>query len=166
MSNEATFQSLSILLADASTAVIGLGNPDRSDDGIGVEMARQLKRRRPEHVFFEPEHNPEDVVLELLETERIRNVLFIDAVDFGDKPGAMKLSGAADAKRLLPAISTHQVPITLLMELLQAKGKQSRLFGIQPGSAALFSEMTDSVKQALDDFNKSVVDKIRIKGFS
>jgi hydrogenase maturation protease len=165
MSDEATLRELAGLLADPATAVVGLGNPDRGDDNIGIEMAKKLKTRLHGRVFFEPEYSAEGAVLELLESGCVKNVLFIDAVDFGAKPGTMKLFGFAEAKNFIPPVSTHKVPIALLMEILQSKGRQTHLLGIQPESMNLFSEMTDSVKQSLNRFQNIIVEKITIKGF-
>ena len=144
------------LVSDPSTAVVGLGNPDRGDDGIGIAIAAYIKARWHERVFFEGGRRAEDTVLDLLESEAVRTVLFIDAVDFGGKPGDVRLFAGDRARQILPPISTHTVPLALLMELIRGRGKRSFLLGIQPGSMNPSLGLSSAVRHALDGLAKAL----------
>ena len=142
--------------ADPSTAIVGLGNPDRGDDGIGVAVARQIRARFCHRIFFEGEQRAESVVLDFLESETIRTVLFIDAADFGGKPGEIRWFDADAAGRFLPAVSTHKVPLNLLMELLRGRGKQSFLLAVQPESTEFLAPISRAARRAMDGLEKAL----------
>jgi hydrogenase maturation protease len=131
--------------------VIGLGNPDRADDGAGIDIVKTLRARFPERVFLETEQGVEGLVLSCLENPSIKAVAFVDAVDFKGKSGQIKLFDSCDASRFIPAISTHKVPLTILMELIEKHQKNPFLIGIQPKSTVLFGDMSDEVKKAIQD---------------
>ncbi len=133
------------LLKAKSPAVIGLGNRDRGDDGCGLEIAEMLKARFPRRAFSEAQKSAEALTLELIENDFIETVLYIDAADFGGRPGEFRLFDSDRAASFSPSFSTHKVPITLLMELLRQHGKQSFLLGIQPENLGLFSPVSEAV---------------------
>lgn len=138
-------------VANPDTLVlIGMGNPDRADDGFGIELARRLKVHFPGQVFSEQEKSVEGIVLDLVGRERFEIFLFIDATDFGGEPGEVHLFSAEDAERFVPAFSTHKVPITLLMEMVRQHGKKSFLLGLQPESLEFLGEMSETVSDMLD----------------
>lgn len=151
MSSEHTWQKqLLQLVHSESLVVIGLGNTDRSDDGIGIEIGANLKTRFPEKVFLETEQSVEGLVLECLENNSIKSILFIDAVDFNGKPGQVQLFTADDADKFLPSLSTHKVPIGFLMGLIQRAGKQPLLIGIQPKSLNLLGNITNELLEVIN----------------
>ena len=139
-----------------SVVIIGLGNLDRADDGLGITLAVRLKDRYPGHVFSEKEKSVEEIVFELLERKDIRAFLFVDATDFGGKPGEVRLFSAEDTERFVPSFSTHKVPITHLMELILQRGKRPFLLGVQPGSLEFFGKMSPSAQNALDRLEKDL----------
>lgn len=132
-----------------SLVVIGLGNPDRADDGIGIELVSRLRAHFPEQVFLETEQSVESLVSRFLDKEEIDTIVFVDASDFGGVPGEVKFFKAEDTERFVPAISTHKVPITILMRLIQEKGKIPILLGVQPVSVEFFRKMSSPVKSTL-----------------
>jgi len=139
-----------------SVVIVGLGNLDRADDGLGIILAERLKDRYPGHVFSEKEKSVEGMVLELLERKDIRVFLFVDAMDFGGEPGEVRLFSAEDAERFVPSFSTHKVPIALLMGMIQERGKRPFLLGVQPGSLEFLGKMSLFVQNVLDRLEKDL----------
>lgn len=133
-----------------SLSIVGLGNPDRADDGFGLDLVKRLKDRFPDRLFSEQENSVEGVVLRLLERKDIDTILFVDAVDFGGKAGELMIFDVEDAGRFVPAVSTHKVPITLLMEIVHRQGKQALLLGVQPESLVFLGKMSSPVGSTLD----------------
>lgn len=148
------FSFLETVAGPDTLALIGMGNPDRADDGFGIELARRLKVHFPDQVFSEQEKSVEGIVLDLLGCERFDVFLLIDATDFGGEPGEVQFFSVEDAKRFVPAFSTHKVPITLLMEMVRQHGKKSFLLGLQPESLEFFGEMSPIVIDVLNDLEK------------
>lgn len=133
-----------------SIALVGMGNPDRGDDIFGIQLAEDLKAHAPDRIFSERERSLEGIVFGLIEREDIRAIVFIDAADFGEQPGVMHWFTSEDAERFVPAISTHKVPITLLMDLIVKRGKEPILIGLQPESLTFLGEMSITVKIVLN----------------
>jgi hydrogenase maturation protease len=138
------------LLSSASTktlVIVGIGNSERGDDGCGLQIAFQLKARSQKRAFLETEKSVESFVQDFIEDESIETILFIDATDFGGKPGVeFQLFTAAGAKRFVSGVSTHKVPITLLIGLIRQRGKTFYLLGFQPGNLEFLGKMSPAVK--------------------
>ena len=129
-------------------AVIGMGNRDRGDDGAGIMVADAFKDRAP-YVFSESERTAESFVMGLKDIEKIKTVIFIDAVHFDGKPGEVRLFNSHSVKKIMPAVSTHQISLSPLMSLLIQHKKEVYLLGIQPETTALMSKMSHSVEKAI-----------------
>jgi hydrogenase maturation protease len=137
------------LVLSERTVVIGIGNPDRADDGAGIEIVSHWKARLKERAFFDTETSVETVLFDALEKPDVDVFLFVDAANFGGRPGEARLFGREDAGHFRPAISTHKVPLDLLMQVIASKGRQAYLLGIQPGCVELFGGMTGEVAEAV-----------------
>ena len=140
------------LAVSPATLMIGMGNMDRSDDGAGLKIAEKLKARFPERAFLESEKSVEGLVFDFIENPAFDTILFIDAVNFGEEPGTVRLFTAEDIPKFQPAVSTHKVPMSLLMDLIVQKNKKPLLLGIQPGSVKLMGEMSEAVKKVIVQF--------------
>jgi hydrogenase maturation protease len=138
------------LALSQKTVVIGLGNPDRADDGAGIEIVSHWKARLQERAFFDTETSAETAVFDGLENPDAEVFLFVDAADFGGKAGEIRLFEAEESLRFEPAVSTHKVPIGLLTEMIRSKGRRAVLLGIQPVSIELFGKMTEGVREAVE----------------
>lgn len=141
------------LIDSKSVVVIGLGNPDRADDGVGIEVVRKLKELAPDRIFLEQE-GLEGVVLGILNREDVETVLFIDAVDFGGRAGEIQIFSQATFHPC--RISTHKVSLELLSALLRKEGKAIYLLGIQPSALDFDSKISDEVKRSLDKVVKTI----------
>jgi hydrogenase maturation protease len=136
-------------LPSGSLAVIGLGNPDRADDGFGIILTAQLKDCFPDRVFSEQERSIEGIVFDLLDRDGIAIILFVDVCDFGGEPGEMALFDFKSVERIIPAISTHKVPISFLMGIIRQRKKIPFLLGVQPLSLEFMGEMSNPLKNNL-----------------
>ena len=125
--------------------LVGMGNRDRADDGVGLELAKRLKKKYPNCVFSEEDKSVESIVFEQIERKDVETILFIDATDFGGNPGDVQCFKTEDAQRFVPAISTHKVPMTLLMDVIEQHGKRPLLLGIQPESLDFLGPMSPSM---------------------
>lgn len=141
-----------------SVVLIGLGNPDRADDGFGIDLVGRLKSCCPDRIFSEQEKSVEGIVLEILEREEIDTFVFVDATDFGGNPGELKIFTSEDVERFVPAFSTHKIPISFLMGLVNQHGKKPFLLGVQPESLELLGEMSLSVKNTISRLEKGLTD--------
>lgn len=137
------------LIRSERTVVVGLGNPDRADDGAGIEIVSKWKARLGRRAFLDTEISAETIVLDHLADPDADVFLFVDAADFGGKPGDFRLFGIGEQDRFRPALSTHQVPMDLLMGLIASRRKDVFLLGIQPESLEPMGGMTPAVSDTV-----------------
>ena len=156
MSANKLFGRIESLGPDYPLTVIGLGNPDRADDGCGLLVASKLKARFQERAFLETQRSAESLVLDFLEEGKKRAVLFVDASDFGGRPGTCQLFDSDDASRFASDYSTHKVPITLLIGMLSQKRIPCFLLGIQPETLEFLGEMSPAVKTVADEVAEGI----------
>ena len=123
---------------------VGVGNRNRSDDGVGVELALELKKRGVKDVFLEGVTDEEW----LWKNIHRRALIFFDAVNFREKPGKVTLIpiayvfyNAALSHRFLPFI---RGPINY------KQLKNSFVLGIQPESIEKGRRISRPVRRALE----------------
>ena len=72
----------------ALTLLVGVGNPIRGDDGVGVHVVRRLRERGlPDGCVAEELHGGWLNLLDRL--HRFRRVVVVDALDAGLEPGTV-----------------------------------------------------------------------------
>lgn len=135
-------------LNPAKNIVITVGNPLRSDDGIGSYIASNLQSIKSLQVFdagFSPENIIEDVV-----REKPEKIIFIDAADFSGKPGEVRVINRQNL--LEKSISTHTVPLIVIASILKKDTNADIYFiGIQPVTLTFGERLSPEVKHAADN---------------
>jgi hydrogenase 3 maturation protease len=98
--------------------VVGVGNPIRMDDFVGVAIVRGLRGKVDENrvMLIEAETIPEDHMQEIIDYKPT-HVLLIDAAVLGLKAGEAKLI-KPEQLTAFPAFSTHMLPLRLFCEYL------------------------------------------------
>jgi len=133
--------------------LLGVGNRLRGDDAAGPELIEILKKRLPdvgkEIFLFDGEEVPENYLIPMANLKP-NLVIILDAVDFGSRPGTIKLFPI----RQIPqgSFSTHRLSLRFLGSYLE-KETQAKIFvlGIQPKSIKLEEKLSLEVKKALKD---------------
>jgi len=135
-------------LSNARRVVImGIGNPLRKDDFVGVEIARNLKNRVSRFVYLiECETVPESFIGPITEFKPT-HVLVIDAALLNQKPGSSKLV-EPDQMAVVPPISTHALPLQIFCEYL-ARTTEAKiaLLAIQPKDTRFGEGLTTELKE-------------------
>ena len=114
--------------------IIGVGKPDRGDDGIGILVSRQLQSLDYKNVLIK---EIKDDILPIMDQWTIKDdVIIIDAVSSGAPPGTLHRIDAIRKK--IPPIfrncSTHTIGLNQLIELSNILKKQPRtlvIYGIE-----------------------------------
>lgn len=134
--------------------VIGIGNPDRGDDGAGRAVARLLAGRLPADVEL-TEHGGETTGL-LARLDGAAAAFLIDACASGAPAGTIHRFDAADRK--LPhsafAASSHGMGLAEAVELARALGQlppRCIVYAIEGGSFASGAALTPAVAAASGD---------------
>lgn len=127
--------------------VIGIGAPDRGDDGVGWAVVDQLPERIP---VYRTDGEP----ARLLEAWRAgQEVVIIDAVRSGSEPGSIFLFDATGGH--LPvglARSSHALGLAEAVELARALGALPRrlwVIGVEGKRFGVGEEMSPEVRRAI-----------------
>ena len=120
----------------------------KGDDEIGPFIARHFPKTEGIEVFdcgLYPEHFSDL-------SKDFDRVIIIDAVDMNLPAGEIRLV----PKEKLPrgVLSTHGIPLYLLVDFLEREGKEVIFIGIQP--AKLEGEMSEEVKMAGEKLIKMI----------
>jgi hydrogenase 3 maturation protease len=127
--------------------ILGLGNVLRSDDGAGSILASRLKEKVP-YMVYDAGVSPENYLGKIIQ-EQPNNIIIIDAVDFGGKPGEFREMEAGQLKTT-NLFSTHNASIALTINYLQNNLKVDIIIlTIQPKSIAFGDRLSPEVTQAL-----------------
>lgn len=131
--------------------VIGVGNPDRGDDGVGPAVARAVRARVPAEVeVVAVAGEPTSL---LAAWEGADQAIVIDAVSTGAAPGTVLRHDAAEGP--LPrrdACSTHGLGLEDAVALGRALGQLPRclvVFGIEAASVTAGDPLSPAVTAAL-----------------
>ena len=132
------------------TAIIGIGNTLMSDDGAGVRVLEILDDL-PDHVSIVELATGGMVLLHHLED--YDRVIIADAVDFGGRPGEIRVF-SPDEVRTIKTVgySLHDLDILKVLELAAKLGmlpESVRIAAIQPVSLEMKEGLTPPVEAAL-----------------
>ena len=146
--------------------IIGIGNPLRNDDGIGIIIVKQLIKIR--------EKLPKNIKIidggtggmNLIHT--ISNydlVIFVDAINFLKKPGESKFFSINEIsnKKVEITISTHGENILKVISLSQDiynKSQEILFFGIQPKNTSYGTTISPELKNNIKLYLKQIISKL------
>ena len=134
--------------------IMCIGNRDGGDDAIGPYVADQLQEERDDFVILDCSTVPENYT-SVVKQHKPRNLVIIDAVEMGLKPGEIRI--VAKEKIGVMHISTHGIPLSVLMNYLEEHVTNILFIGIQP--KVMFGEMTGAVKESGDKMVKLIKSK-------
>lgn len=128
--------------------IIGIGNTLRGDDGVGSLLASWIKDKIP-YTVYDVATSPENYLGKIIK-DKPDNLVIIDAVDFGAKPGEFSLLEAQDLKAT-NLFCTHNASIGLTINYLQSNLKVDIIILIIQPKTILFSEnLSPEVNATLD----------------
>jgi len=127
-------------------AIIGVGNPLLGDDSIGNKVIDLLAERNVNVDLFKAFQAPENVLSKFLESDH-SHIIVIDAAEMGLNPGDFKIIEI----EMLPneTITTHTVPLKLMLKSLISVGKKVLVIGIQIEKVG-FYEVSEKVVSGIN----------------
>ncbi len=123
--------------------LLGVGNDIRGDDAIGEEIAREFQREgwNVEDCGTMPEN-----FIPHIEEGVYDQVVIVDAADMGLEPGEIRRVPRDNLGVF--TMSTHALPLSLVMDFLAKKVGSVTLIGIQPKDMSLKEGMTPELEEA------------------
>ena len=142
------------------TLIIGLGNPLRGDDGVGVRAAQALAEQKlPPGVEVLDGGTQGLGIVNLLEGRQ--RVIFVDAADMGAAPGEFRRFTLDEAQLLGNDrhLSLHNANLRdalLLAQALDMLPAEVIIFGVQPASLEWKTSLSPAVEAALPKLLEAV----------
>lgn len=133
--------------------IMCIGNRDGGDDAIGPYVADKLREEQINVVVLDCGVTPENYT-SVVKQHNPQHVIIIDAVDMGLEPGELRIVPKEKIGRM--HISTHGIPISVLIDYLEQYIGKISFIGIQPKTMS--GSMTDIVKKSGDKLVKLVKD--------
>jgi len=137
--------------------VVGVGNPIRQDDNVGLKIIESLQGKVPADVcLLECEMVPEGYLLDI-EEFKPSHVLLIDAAVLGCKPGEASLVKLNEVAAF-SAVSSHMLPLRLFCEYVEkSTGAKIRLLLVEPKTMDLGEELSPELKVAAEKLTQVLV---------
>lgn len=127
----------------ARRLVMGVGNDIRGDDAVGELIAREFEK--PGWETVDCGSVPENHIV-MVEEGDYDIVLIVDAASMGLEPGEIRI---VPRKKLgVFTMSTHALPLSLVMDFLEDKVGEVVLIGIQPKDMSLKEGITPEIEEA------------------
>lgn len=149
-----------------ATLIIGLGNPLRGDDGVGVRAAQALAvRALPDDVEVIDGGTQGLGIVNLMEGRQ--RLILVDATDVGQVPGQFARF-TLDEARLLgddQHLSVHAAGLRdalLLARALKMLPQEVVIFGVQPATVEWGSALSPQVEAALPDLIAAVLAEVAV----
>jgi hydrogenase maturation protease len=143
--------------------VIGIGNVDRGDDGVGRAVARWLRGKLARDVEI-VEHDGEATSL-LAQLENVACVYLIDACRSGAAAGTVTRFdvSAVPLPRETFGMSTHGMGLADAVELARALGQlpaRCIVYAIEGGAFEPGAALTPAVSAAIDEAGRRLADEL------
>jgi hydrogenase 3 maturation protease len=143
-------------------AILGIGNPLRGDDAIGLEVLKMLKGKVPKNVkLLECEMVPENFLGEI-ELFKPTHVLMVDAAHLEIEPGRARI--VPPEKISGTALSTHAMPLSILVGVIREDLRAKvMLLGVQPEKTEFGEELSPRLQKASKEIAK-IIAEVTSKG--
>ena len=130
------------------TAVVGIGNIIRGDDGLGPKLIEILKTKQIKASLFDCGTAPENYIFPILATS-CDTVALVDAADMGIAPGGIKIFGLGEITNV--SFSTHNPSPRLFTDLLMTGRDNLNIFviSIQPKTTELGAAVSEEVMKGI-----------------
>lgn len=130
-------------------ALLCVGNSMMGDDGAGPRLA-ELCAEQPLSGWTVVDGGaaPENDI-GFLREQRPQHLVIVDATDMGLAPGEMRIIDENDIADM-SMMTTHNLPLTFLIQQLREDIPQITFVGIQPDVVAFYYPMSAAVEQAVN----------------
>ena len=130
-------------------ALLCVGNSMMGDDGAGPRLA-ELCAEQPLSGWTVVDGGaaPENDI-GFLREQHPQHLVIVDATDMGLAPGEMRIIDENDIADMF-MMTTHNLPLTFLIQQLREDIPQITFVGIQPDVVAFYYPMSAAVEQAVN----------------
>ncbi len=149
------------ILSKAFITLVGIGNTNMGDDGIGIVIVDTIKNQLSSDVDVQiwESRDALSVASELLEIET--PIVIVDCADMGMKGGEFKWFHQSDCKleQHHKSVSTHGLGFSDALALSKSLGFDQELyfFAIQPVQIEFEQEVSECLQKNMSDMSDSLL---------
>lgn len=145
------------------TNLVGIGNPIKQDDALGLEIVSRLRARLgsspiPGLKIHPPSLNPERVLARLAQTSE--RIVVFDAVEANKEPGTIVCTTLNHTR--FGYFATHNIPLRILPGIVD-EGSDIRVVGMQPAQVDVGEGLSDVVLSSLGELVDAVVTMVEAR---
>jgi hydrogenase 3 maturation protease len=134
-------------LRGTSTVIAGIGNILKSDDAVGPAVCEHLRAAKISADVIDTGTVPENYIQPIIK-KAPRNLLIVDAIDFGAEPGTIQVFESEQLNSLV--ISTHALSPRLFIDVIRKSIELDvYVVGIQPAQIQLGEPVSEQVGRAI-----------------
>lgn len=139
--------------------IMGVGNPLRSDDGVGpafiAELKKSFTRDTPGVTLIDAGEVPENYLAPIINLKP-DTILIIDAADIKSEPGASRIIDSAEVKNM--GLSTHNASLKMIMDIFEEETDASiHLIGIQPEKTHMGLGLSDEIRKTVENLCNIII---------
>lgn len=127
-----------------SLLFVGLGNRIKSDDGVGIYIAEKLKSKGLQNIIIA--ENSIENYFGRINRARVKDLIFIDAVDFGEPPAFCKILPVA--QMVDTTTNTHNLSLKTISSFIDIPNQY--VLGIQPDNVSYGFEISGNIQNIAD----------------
>ena len=151
--------------ARSPVAVIGLGNPLMSDEGVGVRVVAELREAGPPFPGVDVLDLGTSGMHVLHELEGRTKVVFVDCAEMGEAPGALRRFTPEEvvSRKVRTRLSLHEGDLLHTLALARELGACPRdvvILGIQPETVAPGERLSPPLAARLGEYGKAVCTEV------
>lgn len=129
-----------------------VGNDLKGDDGVGVLLAKRLKKEIGKKVIILDVGSVPQNFLSFITKEKISHCLLIDAVEFHAEAGTVGFFDPSDLKEYQVTFSTHFIPMKVFIDYwIKETGTIFRILGVQPKTLDFGAPLSAEVAKAAEN---------------
>jgi hydrogenase maturation protease len=145
--------------------VIGIGNPDRGDDGVGRAVVRMLQHQSPAYVRIEEQDGEATALIAALQSAA--QVWLVDAASSGAAAGTVHRIDCAMPDVVLPAggVSSHGFGVAEAIELARTLGVlpwRCILYAVEANGFAPGAALSSAVADAAREVAEKILQELRL----
>jgi hydrogenase maturation protease len=146
-----------------SITFIGLGNPIKSDDSVGLQIISKLRKElgaKPKKFIRidSGRASPEVAISRVEKKTEGETIVLFDAVETNSVPGSIIFANLEKSK--FGFFATHNIPLKLV-PTITAHLSSIFVVGIQPGNTEIGESLSQPVRESMDWVIETVTKMIR-----
>ena len=125
--------------------LFGIGNEDRGDDGVGPYVAKRINFTG--WIGVNCSTIPENFT-SIVKKEKPELLVIVDAAEMGLEPGEIRVIPREKVDEL--TMSTHYIPLSVLIRYLEESANRIMFVGIQPKERTEGNELSKEVREGAE----------------